>query len=320
MLQYRTFRNTDPPLLAELWRSRADQPGLVQPVSVDLFEQLVFGKLHFDYPGMILAFDDGRLVGFVHAAFGFDDGAGRFRRDQGVTCMMVVRPDCNRPAVAQGLLEKAESYLIAKGAKVIYGGGIRPHSPFYLGLYGGSEPPGIIEGDALACELYPRYGYSQADRTLVFQLNIGAFRMPVDRQHIQYRRRMLVQVIVDPPARDWWEACTIADFDLTRYELVPRGGGPAVATALFRSMESIRAIPGPAVGLIHVQVAPECRRQGLAGYLLGETFRMLTGQGIVLVEGQACAEDAAGVGVLQKLGFQPAGSGVVFRKEVGGTP
>ena len=33
MPTYRTFRNSDPPVLTDLWRSRAGQPGLLQPVS-----------------------------------------------------------------------------------------------------------------------------------------------------------------------------------------------------------------------------------------------------------------------------------------------
>ena len=70
MLTYRSFRNFDPPALTALWRSRAGQPGFVQPLSTDLFEQLVFAKLYFDYGGLVLAHDDGRLLGFAHAGFG----------------------------------------------------------------------------------------------------------------------------------------------------------------------------------------------------------------------------------------------------------
>ena len=70
MLRYRTFRNTDPPTVVGLWRSRGDQPGLVQPVSVDLFEQFVFGRLYFDYAGLVMAWDGQQPAGFAHAAFG----------------------------------------------------------------------------------------------------------------------------------------------------------------------------------------------------------------------------------------------------------
>ena len=55
MLTYHPFRNTDPPVITGLWRSRAGQPGLLPTVSYDLFEQLVFAKLYFDYDGLIIA-------------------------------------------------------------------------------------------------------------------------------------------------------------------------------------------------------------------------------------------------------------------------
>ena len=67
MLTYRSFRNADPPILTALWRSRAGQPGLMNLVSPDLLEQLVFAKPYFDYAGLILAFADGSPVGFAHA-------------------------------------------------------------------------------------------------------------------------------------------------------------------------------------------------------------------------------------------------------------
>ena len=147
MLTYRTFRNTDPPLLADLWQSRAGQPGLVQPVSPDLLEQLVFAKLYFDYGGLLLALDDGRPVGFAHAGFGPNLEESWFSTEAGVTCVVLVRPDCAEAEVAAGLLDRCEEYLRRRGAKVLYGGGFQPLDPFYLGLYGGSELPGVLDSD-----------------------------------------------------------------------------------------------------------------------------------------------------------------------------
>ena len=63
--------------------------------------------------------------------------------DTGVICPVLVRPDCAEAEVAAGLLEQCEQYLRSRGAKIIHGGGLRPFNPFYVGLYGGSELPGI---------------------------------------------------------------------------------------------------------------------------------------------------------------------------------
>ena len=104
MLQYHSFCNTDPPVLASIWRSRRGQPGWLQPVSADVFEQLVLGKPYFDCEGLIVARQDGRPVGFAHAGFGPNETEDRISTEMGVTCMLIVRPDCAEAEVAAGLL------------------------------------------------------------------------------------------------------------------------------------------------------------------------------------------------------------------------
>ncbi len=286
---------------------------------MDLFEQLVFGKLYFDYRGLILAFDGERPVGFAHASFGPDDEGKRISRECGVICAIVVRPDCNEAEAAAGLLEACETYLRASGAKVVFGGAIRPLAPFYLGLYGGCDLPGVLDSDLVARRAYTARGYQEVDRTVVFRRGLASFQMPADRQQVQFRRRMVVQVIIDPPSRTWWEACTTGDFDLVRFELVPRGGGAALAQALVRAMDWANpCLPGRAAGIIDLHVQPAQRRQGLATLLLSEAFRTLTGQGFAVVEAQATEANALGIALFKKLGFEEVSRGTVFRKELAG--
>jgi GNAT superfamily N-acetyltransferase len=316
MLTYRTFRNTDPPVLTAIWRSRIGQRGLIEHVSPDLFEQIVFAKPYFDYEGLIVARDDGRPVGFAHAAFGPNEAGDRLSTELGVTCLVMVRPDCAEAEVAVGLLQRCEQYLRGRGAKVLYGGGIRPLNPFYLGLYGGSELPGVLQSDLIAQQLYGSHGYQEIDGTLVLDRRLRGFQAVLDRRQMQIRRQMIVEVTRDPPARTWWEACTLGEFDLTRFELVPRGGGPAVAWATFRSMEPTGSMAtGRAAGLIELGVQESLRRRGLATFLLSEALRQCAGQGIMVVEAQAMRNNTAALGMYRKLGFQKVGQGSVFRKE-----
>ena len=113
MLSYRTFRNSDPPLLTSLWRSRRGLVGLMQPVSVNLLEQFIFGKLYFDYRGLVLAMDDGQAVGFAHAGFGPNENLSRISTQQGVICLLLVRPELGQQqlGIAAGLLARCEEYL-----------------------------------------------------------------------------------------------------------------------------------------------------------------------------------------------------------------
>jgi len=317
MLLFRTFRNTDPPAVAAIWRSWAGQHGLLQPISIDLLEQFLFSKPYFDYRGMFLAFDDGRPVGLAQAAFGPNEKRSGISTKTGLVPLVLVRPEYEQTALAGELVARCEQYLCQRGAEVIYGGARRPIDPFFLGPSGGREFPGIVENDAAMMDLYQARGYQIDQRASIFRFALGSSRLGGDRRQLQFRRRMLVQVIVDPPARDWWEACTLGDFSLTRFELVPRGGGLPLAYALVRAIEwQSEFVEGPAAGLLDLAVDSSWRRQGLASFLLSEAFRALAAQGAASVETQVLQSNVPGMALCRRLGFEEAGRVVVFRKDV----
>lgn len=317
MLTYHPFRNTDPPVITALWRSRAGQPGLLPVVSMDLFEQLVFAKLYFDYDGLIVARDDGRPVGFAHAGFGANEARNGISTDAGVICLVLVRPGCAEAEVAAGLLEQCERYLRGRGAKMLYGGGLRPFNPFYVGLYGGSELPGVLDSDAVARQVFAAHGYEETERTIIMHREMAGFEAVVDRRQMEIRRRMIVEVSGDPPSHTWWDACTLGEFDLTRFALMPRGASSPAAYAVFRNMEPSGSTGfARAAGLIELHVDEVFRRRGLGVFLLTEAFRQFLRDGIAVVETQTPQQDVAALGLLQKLGLKQVGQGSVWRKAV----
>ncbi len=315
-IQIRPFRNIDPPQLAAVWQSRGGQAGFCRAVTVQTIEQFVLNKPYFDPKGLFVAETDGRLAGFAHAAFGANDAEDAISTELGTTCMIVVRPDCENGQLAAGLLDSAEAYLQQRGAKVIYGGGIRPLNGFYLGLYGGSELPGTLETDKVAQQAFLGRGYREIDRTLLFRRDLHTFEAQVDRRQMQVRRQMVVEVLADPPLRTWWEACTLGPFELVKFALVPRVGGSAAATATFRRMELVpTAMHAWSLGLIDVWVEEASRRRGLATFLLTEAFRQFIRDGTHEVEVQAMQHNLSAQALYRKMGFQQFGQGSVFRKE-----
>ncbi len=315
MIDFRSFRNTDPPVLVAIWQSQSAQPGLRQPISVDLLEQLVLAKPYFHYPGLILAWEDSRPVGFAHAGFGPNEEESALQTDYGVICVIMVRPDCSSTEVADGLLFHCEAYLKGRGAKVLYGGGIWPLCPFYLGLYGGSKLPGVFVSDVLAQQLYPAHGYREVDRTVVFQRPVANFRVPVRREMIQLRRSTVLHSVVDAPARTWWEACTLGPFTQIRFELLPKEGGPPLAWAMLRDLDPEGTSIMRGVGLLDLEVDSAYRRRGLATFLISEIFHYLQHLGVEMVETQTMARNTAALNFYRKLGFVQTTQGVVFRKE-----
>ena len=316
MLTYRSFGMQIHPCLARYGEAVPANQGLTQPVSPDLLEQLVFAKLYFEYAGLVLAHDDGRPVGFAHAGFGPNQSASWISTQSGVTCVILVRPDCAAEEVAAGLLDRCEDYLRRRGAAILYGGGLQPLNPFYMGLYGGSELPGVLDSDTVARQAFAARGYQEVRRTVILRGELSGFESQIDRQQMQIRRQMIVELTVDAPSRSWWEACTVGEFDLTRYDLVPRGGGSVVATATFRSMEPCgAAAAGCSSGLVELWVNEAYRRRGVALFLLSEVFRQFLRQGIMHVEAQTDQTNAAALAVFQKLGFQRFAEGGVWRKD-----
>ena len=166
-----------------------------------------------------------------------------------------------------------------------------------------------------ARQAFAARGYQEVERTTILRRELAGFESVVDRQQMQIRRQMLVEVVNDAPTRDWWEACTIGGFELTRFELVPRTGGRPIASAAFRSIEASGTTSlGQAAGLVNIAVDPAYQRRGLAMFLLAEAFRQFLRLGIMHVEVQAPQANTAVLGVFRKLGFQQVEQGGVWKK------
>jgi len=315
LIEYRTFRNSDPPRLAEIWRSQPPERGLVQPVSADLLEQLVLAKPYFENAGLVVAVDNGVPIGFAHAGFGPTSDEQGLSTELGTTCMLMVRANYQRQGIGAELLARSEQYLQSRGSKVLYAGCIRPLNGFYLGLYGGSEMPGVLDSNPKAQQLFQSQGYQVIDRTAVTQRSLAGFRPVVDRRQMQIRRRTTLEMSEDPTPRSWWDACTYGGFERTRFRLVSRPGDELLAEATFWNIEPLASSWGVhAVGLTDLEVCESQRRQGVATFLLSEAFRHFQTQGMTMVEAQTMEHNTAALALYQKLGFETIDSGVVLRK------
>src|SRR5438874_289349 len=150
MLRIRPFRNDDPPGLVTLWNQAVTGRGAYELHSPAPFERHVLSKPYFDPAGLLIAEDAGRMVGFVHAGFGARQDEAATDPTHGVICAIAVLPSHRRRRIGSELLQKAEQYVAARGTQVVQAGQARPLNPFYFGLYGGSDTPGLLPSDAAA--------------------------------------------------------------------------------------------------------------------------------------------------------------------------
>jgi ribosomal protein S18 acetylase RimI-like enzyme len=199
---------------------------------------------------------------------------------------------------------------------VIYGGGISPLHGFYLGLYGGSELPGVLDTDIGEQRLFQSHGYRVIDRVQVLERPLAGYRPPIDRNQLQVRRRSTIAAVPDAVAANWWEACAWSGLEQTKYELTFRDAGGVVASASTWPLEPLSAGWGVrAAGIVALEVDEPVRRQGIATYLVGDIMRQLASQGIGLVQVQTMQGNQPALKLYEKLGFRLVGQGAVYRKE-----
>lgn len=335
MIDYRPFRNTDPRRLVDIWRSHSACRGLVQPMSVALLDEYVLAKPYFDRRGLIVAVDvgdatsrnpaDQRPVGFVHAGFGPNDAGDDIDRTVGVVSMMMTHPLDERDQIEKELLARAERYLAERGARRVLLGGVGRNGPFYLGLYGGSAMPGVLDSDesflalakAATSSEGPARGYQQTGRRTIWHRELATLRPVVDRTQMQIRRRANVETTADPPAASWWDACVYGPMDRMRFDLVGREDGATWAWAEFWSMDAFSAKWGVrAWGLRRIEVDPNQRREGLATFLLGEALKQLAAEGAAVVEAHSGENDESSSSLFRKLGFVDVDHATAYEKHL----
>ncbi|MGD9633754.1 MAG: GNAT family N-acetyltransferase [Pirellulales bacterium] len=285
-------------------------------MSTALLDQFIFSKPYFDPAGLTVALDDGRRIGFAHAGFGPNDEGTALSFDMGTTYQLLLADGVDEPGVADELLARSEAYLRERGAKVIYGGGIRPLNGFYLGLYGGSELPGVLDTDVAFGEACRRRGYRSIDRVTILRRNISDFRPPVTREQRALRRIVASGESYCPPAANWWEACTTGSFERLDFYVQTTDTCQLLGRVSFWDVEPLSTGWGvPTAGMFDLEVLVDSRRRGLATFVLGEAFNRLKNRGIVMVEAQTMQHNAPALALYGKLGFETIGYGEVFRKD-----
>lgn len=317
MINYRAFRNTDPPAIADLWCNYPPRRALVQPMSASVLEQAVLAKPYFDRHDLIVAEQDDRVIGFVHGGFACTEDGCKISTDTGVTSMLMVAPGEHRQAVSAELLKRCEQQLIQKGARDLLAGCVYPANPFYLGLYGGSQSPGVLESNPELLDLCLAAGYQKGERRVVMQIKLASFRPPIDRRRRTLPRKFRILRKFDPPTNTWWEACTMGKMERTQFDVVSMSDRRHCGSIMFWNMEPLSNRWGlQAAGMMDLHIAPDCRRQGVGAYLVSEALRQVKETGISLAEIQLLEQNEAAIGLFAKLGFEQVDVGWVLKKEI----
>jgi GNAT superfamily N-acetyltransferase len=317
VIRFRPFRNSDPPRLVDIWRCQPPARGLMQPMSTDVFEQLVLSKPYFDRHGLIVAERGGRPVAFVHAGFGTNAAHSDIAYEWGVVCMLLVLPKDDSPALRGELLAQAEQYLRQHGAQRAQAGGLLPQAPFYVGLYGGSDLPGVLISDDVTLRMYQEHGYHPTGGCRIVKRELGSFRPPVSRDYQLLRRRYEVQADSSYVRSKWWEACLWVQNDQTRFRLLNRLTRDCHGETVLWDMEPIASGWGVhAMGIVNLRIDEAHRYHGLGRFLVSEAMLRSAANGASRVQTQVPDDNQAAQALFRKLGFTELDRGLFLEKSL----
>ena len=315
VINYRTFRNGDPPGLVEVWNEVFTGRGAVRMQGCSWIEYFLFAKTYFDPESLIVACDaNERIVGFALAGFGPDDTERALAHRTGVLSLLGVSAAHRGRGVGSGLLHRAESYLRERGGQDLFAGPMVPLNPYGFGLYGGSNSPGFLDSDPFARPFLEHKGYVLENTCLVFQRSIKRPLNVSDGRFSAHRARF--DIHASPfKGTTWWQECVLGPIELHEYRVQDKLTGHTVARALLWEMETFTSRWNePAIGITDFVVPVEARRQGLAKFLLAQILRYLHEQFFSIVEIQTRADNPAAIGLLRGLDFEQVDAGHIYRR------
>jgi ribosomal protein S18 acetylase RimI-like enzyme len=318
VIHYRAFRNTDPPLIAAIWNECLTGRGAYALRIVAALERSVFGKPYFDPKGMILAFDDVTPLGFIHAGFGPNADESDIDRRLGVISLMAVRPGFRHRGVGVELLRRCEEYLRGKGAQKILAGPARPNNPFYFGLYGGSDAPGVLTSDPSMGKFFLKHGYVEKERHVAMQRRLEQPIAVNDPRFPQLRKRFDVTIQPRTGLGSWWQESVLGPVEPVELRVEDRATRQNVGRALVWEMEGYSyRWNSPAAGIMEMNIREDLRRSGVGRFFLAHLLRYLQEQYFGICECQFPANNESARKLLVAMAFQPVDEGVVYIKQNG---
>ena len=318
MIEYRTFRNTDPPLVAEVWTTCLAGPRTVSisVKSTTLLEYFVLAKPYFDPAGLILALEDGHPVGFALAGFVSNAEGKGLDTSTGVLCALGVAPRYRRRGIGSELLRRAEDYLRGRGAKCLLAGPMTPNDPFLFGLYGGCDSSGFLAGNESAAPFLAKHGYTTSRKCGLFQQSLASVQMPTDNRFADIRQQY---DIVGTPmtAESWWRESVLGPVEVFEYVLHDKKSEQTAARLFLWDMDLFaQSWQRSCVGLLDIQVSPDARRRGLGRYLLSQVLRHLRDQTYHLFEARIDLDNAPGVELFESFGFKRVETGTTYQRGI----
>jgi hypothetical protein len=314
----RSFLNTDTPSLAKLWHEHHAAYNSRSECSISVWDQCILSKPFFESRGLALAFDEnGMPVGMIHFGFASNPDGSRSSVTQSIIHQICVAPHPDEDAIAKQLLDHAIADLRSRDATSCTALGSTINNAFYLGAAAGDNLMGVMSKDSRTHQWLTQSGFVPKTPTESLELDLNAFRPPMDRNQISIRRTCTVGRLLDEDTHIWWLSSVLGHCEQIRFNLVLRTPPKVENEIMYWFPDpTILGVDSSAVRLWLPAIPADEQARERFVYLMAESLRQLQQERRRLVRTITTPQDQPSITLLERLGFRSSEHGMVFSREL----
>lgn len=313
----RTFHNTDVAAICKVWNAHYGDLGAECRLTPLQMELATLAKPYFVAEDLLVAEHDEQMVGFLHLSPVPNDNLSEVSVSEAAIAALCCVPCDGEGAVAKALLTRAEAMLIERRIAACRFKPPVPSCAFYQGFGPADSMIGATTSERRGCSWLTAAGFTPAQATTQWELDLSTYQPPIDRVQIQIRRSTQIERLADEPAMPWWQACWLGHVEASQYELHHRSEQRMICDALFWTVAvELQTSPDAIAWLWPVAIPTEEQGAEQLTFLLGEVCRQLQSERLDLVRTTTLASDTRLNGILRRLSFVAEQSGMVFEKRL----
>jgi hypothetical protein len=316
-LDIRSYLNTDSQALCRVYNAHYQAAGLPYVMTPLSLELCVLAKPYFDPSHLLVAVEDGTVIGF--ALVGFEPSADlrALSTTRAVVSGLCVMPHALADQAANELIVRGSQYVSASGATHMRFCPPPPASPYLAGLAPGDAMIGCPELDLRQQRWLIEAGWSLEDTIVYWNVDLAMFHPPMDRMQIQIRRMAHVDRLLDEPMLPWYVASMLGHSEQIGFQLTARDTRSVTADIVLWTIGYELLAQPDSIARLWPLDPRECQRsEDQLIFLLAEAFRQLREDRIDGVRTVSSSRDIGVSRLLQRIGFEALGRGSVYATTV----
>ncbi len=309
LVTIRQFHNADLPTLVEIWIQHWSAIGPPPLINAARFEQAVLARTFFDPTTLLVAEQDGLVQAWCHHAPCLTS------EKTALICALCIGANSDESVVAE-LLAATEKRIAAAGFERVVMGMFRDDTQGYAGLDPIGHGIGIPKTDTRVTSLLQHSGFSRRRTALRMTVSTDAYRPPVSREALQFRRSSQVQASMFKHS-DPRHAAGMSHLDVESHYLYDRSGNKLACVNLWLS-DPEAEVMSPSLAILDIAEAHQRGRlEPAESYLIGVLIQSLGQRQVSSVEVAIDSEKTELLSQLQTMHFRIVDEGECWEKPLG---